>query len=802
MHNSDNNLYDPTFPLMTMDILGKVLESSGSPATLGTYLTNEVSELIGARCVILVRHDNDGRRTSHHILGVNPDRRRNFAESAEMRKIYDRALACHEAKILPEEEISTEWPKTAGTDAHVSLSIPLMVNELRIGTLFCLDLPDRLHIDRVLHLLTTLAKVVALVLRNAFLLEQQEHIVEERTKLLMEHQSLFRAIVNCSSDAIYVKDRDGIYLLVNSETERLLDKSAEEIVGKDDTCFFAAEQAEILMADDRRIMASLRPEMFEERVPTSDGYRTYLSVKGPIFDDSGRPTGLFGIARDITERIHLEELYHNILRTTQDGFWICDSSGNISEVNDAYCAMTGHTRAEILSMNISDIDVLDTPEVVAGRMKQIMSYGSAVFQSKHRCRDSNPIDVEITVSYLTSHSCYCVFVRNISERLKLEEQLRQSQKMEAIGQLAGGVAHDFNNILTVISGYSALLEISNKLHEDLKPMVAEIASAVDKASQLTHGLLAFSRKQPLKLEHENLNNIVQHVQKFLARIIGEDIKFNSACCSSELPVMVDKGQIEQVLINLATNARDAMPDGGIFSICTDLAFVDSSFADDGEGEIPSGSYALLTVSDSGTGIDKEHLARIFEPFFTTKEVGKGTGLGMAIIYGIIRQHRGFIKVDSELDTGTTFRIYLPISERTNGVRNAKAVASTPEGGNETILVVEDDPSVRTLVVTVLENFGYNLLLARDGVEAVEVFSSHHDQISLVLMDMIMPKMSGKKAYEEICRIKPGTKVLFSSGYTSDFIESRGISEHGMELIMKPVQPKELLSKIRKMLDTP
>lgn len=388
----------------------------------------------------------------------------------------------------------------------------------------------------------------------------------------------------------------------------------------------------------------------------------------------------------------------------------------------------------------------------------------------------------------------------ITENKHLEEQLLQSQKMEAIGQLAGGIAHDFNNILTVIEGYCSLLQ-NDSLKEDQKKKIAVIIASAEKAAQLTNGLLAFSRKQPLIMKQENLNDIVQHVHKLVARIIGEDIAFRSDCCGTELSVNADKGQIEQVLINFATNARDAMPNGGEFTIKSDLVILDSTFAVVHNYEVPPGSYAMLTVSDTGTGIKKEHLEHIFEPFFTTKEVGKGTGLGMAIIYGIIKQHNGFINVYSEVGQGTTFRIYLPIQEQQEKPVAEKNEIVQPTRGNETLLVAEDEPSVRNLLSEILTGSGYEVILAENGIDAVEKFKMHQKRISLILMDMIMPQKNGKEAYEEIQGIRPGVRVLFFSGYTDDFIENRGISGSEIELIMKPVHPKELLRNVREMLDT-
>lgn len=389
--------------------------------------------------------------------------------------------------------------------------------------------------------------------------------------------------------------------------------------------------------------------------------------------------------------------------------------------------------------------------------------------------------------------------RIYNERIQLEEQLRQSQKMEAVGLLAGGVAHDFNNILSVIMGYCSLLEMNSNMDPKDKNATVQIMSAAEKAAQLTKGLLAFSRKQVMSVKNENLNDIIHHVEKFISRIIGEDILFKSVYNGRELPVCVDASQIEQVLINLATNARDAMPTGGNLTLETSLQEVTDSFQH-AHGYAELGQYACISVSDTGCGMNEEVLSKIFEPFFTTKEVGKGTGLGMAIVYGIIRQHNGFITVYSETGTGTTFRIYLPIIHSQQGDNVEESIQTVPVGGTETILLAEDDIGVRELTVTILSEFGYDVIQAENGLEAIDKFKAHQDKIRLVLMDMIMPKMNGRDAYDEICRIRPGVKVLFSSGYTADFILNRGASEEGIELIMKPVQPFGLLRKIREILD--
>ena len=389
-------------------------------------------------------------------------------------------------------------------------------------------------------------------------------------------------------------------------------------------------------------------------------------------------------------------------------------------------------------------------------------------------------------------------VRDITEQRKLEEQLLHSQKMEAVGQLAGGVAHDFNNILTVIGGYSHLLQMEFDEGGPARDMIDQVAAASERAANLTRSLLAFSHKSEMQFSQVNLNEIVEGVGKFLRRIIGEDISFTMTLNNDPLRVSVDRGQIEQILMNLATNARDAMQSGGSLAIETSLQNLDTFFVT-AHGFGTEGDYAVMTITDTGCGMDDETKKRIFDPFFTTKGVGRGTGLGMSIVYGIVTQHDGFITVYSELGVGTAFRIYLPIYREESGGHTDRHPITAPASGTETILVVEDDENVRKLVHSVLTTLGYTVVLAEDGEAGVAVFHEHCHEISLVLMDVIMPKKSGRQACDEIRRLHPGVKVIYTSGYTADHFtheEFDGITE----FVMKPIKPRELALKIREMLD--
>jgi PAS domain S-box-containing protein len=389
--------------------------------------------------------------------------------------------------------------------------------------------------------------------------------------------------------------------------------------------------------------------------------------------------------------------------------------------------------------------------------------------------------------------------QDISGQKILEEQLRQAQKMEAVGQFAGGIAHDFNNILTAIVGFASLAQMKMPEGDPQRFNIDQVLAAADRAAGLTQSLLTFSRKQVLTLRPVSLNDIIKKVDKFLGRIIGEDIKLQLVFKADDIIVNADSGQIEQVLLNLATNVRDAMPQGGIFTIVTEMVDIDEEYVDF-YGYGTPGAYARLVVSDSGIGMDAETRKRIFDPFFTTKEVGKGTGLGLSIVYGIVKQHNGFINVYSEPGRGTTFSIYLPLAKGEQFAKAEQTVLPYPTGGTETILLAEDDAVVRELSKTVLTEFGYTVIEAVNGEAAVEKFLENRDSIKLLLLDMVMPKKNGKEVYDEIKKTGSGVKVIFLSGYPVEVISNTGLLEDGSNLILKPVHPQTLLRMIRQELD--
>jgi PAS domain S-box-containing protein len=387
-----------------------------------------------------------------------------------------------------------------------------------------------------------------------------------------------------------------------------------------------------------------------------------------------------------------------------------------------------------------------------------------------------------------------------NEKSRLEAQLRHSQKMEAVGTLAGGIAHDFNNMLNVIMGYSAMVKNTLAADNPSREHMNEVLKAANRAAVLTKRLLIFSRKQVVETKSVNINELILDLQKMLVRLIRENIDFNLDLAARPVIAAIDAGMIEQVLVNLTTNARDAMPEGGRLTISTGLEELDEAYvAAYGYGK--PGRYALITVADTGHGIDAKTQGTIFEPFFTTKGIGEGTGLGLAISYGIIKQHNGYIKVYSEPGQGTVFRIYLPLREYAAVPdKQTEAPDATVKGGNETILLAEDDASLRELAGMILESFGYTVILAKDGEDAITKFMENRERISLALIDMIMPKKSGHEVSDAIRKVSPGMKILFQSGYTMDIIKAEELTETGNYFIAKPFLPMGLLQKVREILD--
>jgi two-component system, cell cycle sensor histidine kinase and response regulator CckA len=551
-----------------------------------------------------------------------------------------------------------------------------------------------------------------------------------------------------------------------------------------------------------------RRHLFHFRHRLANGEMRDVEVySGPI-NVEGK-TLLYSIVHDIAARRQAEEKLRTatsqlavLIEHMRDGILFEDGSRRIALANRAFCslfyiaappeALAGaDSRAAAQKASL----LFPEPRQFVARIDEMIDSGNIVTNEALLLADGRTFERDyIPIVMRGSGLGHLWQYRDITERRRLESQLRHAQKMDAIGQLAGGVAHDFNNVLTAIIGYGSLLLLKMKGDDPLRTHVDQILASSERAAGLTQGLLSFSRKKDLTLRPVSLSEIAIRVEKLLHRLIGEDIELKTIVPVQDMRVMGDSGQIEQVLINLATNARDAMPGGGVLTIELDRTKLDIDFKKTyGYGK--PGAYALLSVMDTGKGMDEETRERIFEPFFTTKEPGKGTGLGLSIVYGIVKQHNGYINVASTPGSGTTFSIYLPLTTA-DAARPEHSSALPSDRGTETILLAEDDAEVRSLAKSVLEEFGYTVIESVDGEEAVKKFKQNRDSVHLLVLDVIMPKMSGKEAYEAIRAVHPGIKVLFTSGYAPDVVRKKGVLEQGTNFIMKPLSPLELLKKVR------
>jgi two-component system, cell cycle sensor histidine kinase and response regulator CckA len=539
-----------------------------------------------------------------------------------------------------------------------------------------------------------------------------------------------------------------------------------------------------------------------------DGTTFWAEVKARLLrDEQGAPTGIIGSTRDITERKRFEQAlvqekaFSDMVIDSLPGvFYICDEQGMLVRWNDNDKVVAGYSREELSQMNVIKLFERDG-ELVAAYLREVFETGRASVEATIMTGSGRAIPFYLTgFRMVADDKRYVVGVGiDISERKSLEQQLRHAQKMESIGQLAGGIAHDFNNILAAIVGYGSILQMKMRNDDPSMEYVNEILTSAERAANLTQSLLAFGRKQVINPRDIDLNESISKIEKLLTRIIGEDIMLTTALSTEMLIVYADVTQIEQVLMNLATNARDAMPTGGRLMIETGRVMLDDVYIRT-KGYGTPGSYAVLNISDTGKGMDEQTQKKIFEPFFTTKELGRGTGLGLAIVYGIVKQNNGYINVYSEPGKGTTFKIYFPLVSSRAGDIWYPGVQQPLRVGTETILFAEDNETIRQLNKDVLQEFGYTVIEAADGEEALQKFREHRDRISLFILDVIMPKKNGREVFEEARRSNPNVKAIFTSGYPADLIQKEGVLEKGQHFLSKPSSPQALLRKVREVLD--
>jgi len=623
------------------------------------------------------------------------------------------------------------------------------------------------------------------------------------------------AIVESSDDAIIGYRLDGIVESWNRGAERLFGYSAPEIVGRHISILVPNDQLNAFSDRMRRVHNGKVIEQDRTTRKHKNGLPIPVALKiSPIPDRLGTIVGASEIVRDITNLnkaeealAESEERLRTIVELAPDAILVVSEQGQILEVNEAACKQFGYRRDQLLQLGILDIIAPQFAKRAAARLRGEVPSGT--YENAHIRADGTEVPTELSVTkfMFRGQLVFLRITRDISDRKraeeqreKLEQQLRQAQKMEAVGRLAGGIAHDFNNLLMVIQSYTELLQDKLPANSTFQKNTREIMKAAKRAASLTGQMLAFSRKQITSPVVLDLNAVIDETAKMLKRLIGEDIEFRVSLGRALWAIEADSDQMVQMLMNLCVNARDAMPQGGTLTIATGNFTVEKRGVA-GRSYIAPGDYVWLSVTDTGTGINKDMQEQIFEPFFTTKEVGKGTGLGLAMVYGVVKQSGGYVWVDSELGQGACFTIYLP---RTKGTI-ASAMSARAEArsqGTGTLLVAEDEESLREVMCEHLCSWGYTVLEASSGQQALSVASQHEGHIDLLITDLVMPKMSGKDLAQMLGSLRPDLKTIYMSGYTDDAVVRHGISELSVTFLQKPFSLDTLARKVRDTLGRP
>jgi PAS domain S-box-containing protein len=707
--------------------------------------------------------------------------------------------------------------------ARAMVGIRLPVDGTPFFSVLVADAPQALGRITPLRLLLGMSLGAAFVLAGCvylFFLTMKSSLLKERLdqsilreEARKESEARFRALIENAQDAIVVIDEKGVIRYAGPSVERVVGHSPEEMLGK--PVFDFLDPAELgrslhLLSEAIAHPGAFLPKPREVNFRYKDDTWRTLEFVGRNFLNDPRIGGIVLNVRDITERRKAEKaraLLSRAVEQAAETIVITDTAGTIQYANPAFERTTGYPRREALGKNPRILKSgTHTPEFYRSLWETLARGETWTGNFTNRRKDGTTYEEEAVISPVRDGAGkiinYVAVKRDVTSEKQMEEQLLHAVKMEAVGKLAGGIAHDFNNLLTGILGYSDLLLRRAENDDGMRDSIEEIRKAAERASALTRQLLSFSRKQIIHPKVLDLPAVIADLDKMLRRVIGEDIELLTVPAEGLWKIKVDPGQIEQVILNLAVNARDSMPGGGKLTIETANVQLDDLYARK-HPSVRQGPHVMLAVSDTGCGIPREIQARIFDPFFTTKEPGKGTGLGLSTVYGIVKQNMGTIWVYSEPGMGTAFKIYFPrvdaSPESASPVERASEEIETRRGC-ETLLVAEDDGLVRDLIRTIVSGAGYTVLEARDGMEAWEIARRHQGPIHMLVTDVVMPRMGGRELANLFANRRTGAKVLFLSGYTDDAIVRHGVLESGVEFLQKPFRPADLVQRIRTILN--
>lgn len=640
---------------------------------------------------------------------------------------------------------------------------------------------------------------------------------------LAKEQFLMNTLMNNIPDSIYIKDRDSKFIRINKAlSDRFGLQNSEQAVGKTDFDFFTIEHAARAFEDEQTIIETGTPLIgIEEKETWPDGRITWVSTsKLPLIDKDGKIIGTFGISKDITERKLAEDALRetrdyleNLLSFANAPIMVWDANFRITRFNIAFEKLTGYSIYEIIGKHP---EILCPPEYKENLMKHLFKTASGDHlinvEMPIKCKNGSIRNVlwnsaniysddKKTLIATIAHGMDITDQKRIEdERNRLHAELLQAQKMESLGTLAGGIAHDFNNILGIILGYANLLEVKKDIPEKFEEAINAINQAVERGAALVRQILTFARKTEIGFEPINVVALIREIISMLRQTLPRIIDFKELI-EPDLPyIPADKTQVHQAILNLCLNSRDAMPKGGLITIEAKKVSkekIKEKFPN-ADGEI----YVQISVTDTGLGIDEETRRRIFDPFFTTKMKERGTGLGLSVVYGIMQAHKGYIDVDSNPGEGSTFSLYFPVESSITKKENENVEKTSPAflGGTETILLVEDEEFLLEMMSFLFQSQGYKVFSARDGVEAIEVFQNHHDEIDLILSDLGLPRIMGKDLFLELKEIDPNATVIFASGYFEPEIRAELIKIGAKGFVQKPYIPDEVLQLIRKILD--